>query len=178
MTEQEIKTLKLYATLTDTLDKYVILKEDEQGRYIEYAFVEGAPHDNRCLSWYVKPHPNYFAKRPEKVQGRLADVGEVYELKEFACGCQDKEGDERCTAGHPQTGCDFMRAMKDGWSYDEPRKCACWNLKSVKMEQIKNSIVMQTFQKTLDKAVKYLAPIAYTHKHLINLDNFIKYMEK
>ena len=177
MTEQELKTLKIYATLTDTLDKYVILKEDEQGRYIEYAFIEGTPHDNRCLSWYVKPHPNYFAKRPEKVQWSLVDVGEVYELEEFACGCQDKEGDERCTAGHPSAGCAFMKAIKDSWSYDEPRKCACWDLESVKMEQIENSIAMQTFQKTLDKAVKYLAPMAYTHKHLIDLDNFIEYME-
>lgn len=33
-------------------------------------------------------------------------------------------------------------------------------------------------QQLIDKAVKYLAPIAYTHKHLINLDDFIEYMKE
>ena len=43
-----VKILDIYGIL----DKYVILKQDEKGRYIEYAFKEGAPKDNRCLSWY------------------------------------------------------------------------------------------------------------------------------
>ena len=45
--KENIEKLRVYATLTDTLDKYVYLKEDKDGTYIEYAFLEGAPHDNR-----------------------------------------------------------------------------------------------------------------------------------
>jgi len=50
MKQENITLLKAWATATDNLDRFVYLREDENGRYIEYAFIEGAPHDNRCLS--------------------------------------------------------------------------------------------------------------------------------
>ena len=50
MTEQDI--IKIDLSKKELLEKYVILKKDKKGYYIEYAFTEGAPHDNRCLSWY------------------------------------------------------------------------------------------------------------------------------
>lgn len=179
MTPEELQKLKLYAELTDTLDKYVILKEDEQGRYIEYAFREGAPHDNRCLSWYNKLQPKALKRNDHDLnKWIIKDVDEIYELFEYSCGKENWEDEnERCTAGHP-----CKRCVDDGyaydWTYDEPVKCACWGLHKIDIEGIKNSIVMQAFQKTLDKAVKYFAPMAYTHKHLIDLDNFIEYMEE
>ena len=44
MTEEEIKTLKLYATITHTLDKYVWLREDEKGKMLNpKEVVENAP---------------------------------------------------------------------------------------------------------------------------------------
>ena len=47
MTQDEYMKLRAYAIATGKLDRFVVLKEDENGRYIEYAFQEGAPHDNR-----------------------------------------------------------------------------------------------------------------------------------
>ena len=58
MKQENITLLKAWATATDNLEIFVYLREDENGRYIEYAFIEGAPHDNRCLSWYDKLQPN------------------------------------------------------------------------------------------------------------------------
>lgn len=140
--KKNLEKLKVYATLTNTLDKYVYLREDENGRYIEYAFIEGAPHDNRCLSWYDKPHPKYKEKygSAPKIWKK---VGEIYELFEFACGLQNKEGKERCCAGHPKEDCDYITAgAKEGekwrdWSYDEPVKCACWTLGKIDIDEIK-----------------------------------------
>ena len=118
---------KAYATVTNRLDKYVFLKEDENGRYIEYAFIDGAPHDNRCLSWYDKLQPKALERNHHKQsEWKLREVGELYELSEFCCGHQDKEGDEHCSAGHPCKKCveDFAKH----WTYDETVKCACWYL--------------------------------------------------
>ena len=42
------------------IDTIVILKKDDKGYYIEYAFKEGAPHDNRCLSWYDSYQPEAY----------------------------------------------------------------------------------------------------------------------
>jgi hypothetical protein len=82
-------------------DKYVILKEDDEGTYIEYAFKEGAPHDNRCLSWYYSFQPNAW-KRNQLAFGHTEEeadqfvkaaservktqIGKIYELESFTCG--------------------------------------------------------------------------------------------
>ena len=76
MTEKEHAMLKAYAMATNNLEKFVILKEDDEGRYIEYAFKEGAPHDNRCLSWYDKLQPNALKRNnhdQEDWKKKLAD---------------------------------------------------------------------------------------------------------
>ena len=129
MTEEEIKTLKLYATITHTLDKYVWLREDEQGRCIEYAFIDGAPHDNRCLSWYDKLQPNAIRRNHHNVEDWiLKPINEIYELNMFNCGCQNREGDEHCSPGHPSKICENHCKH---WTYEEPVKCACWFLEKV-----------------------------------------------
>ena len=131
-TKEDLEKLELKANLYNGLDKYVYLREDEKGRYIEYAFIPGAPHDNRCLSWYDKPHPKTLMKKPykytkemiEKSINKLHKIGELYELNEYSCGNENKEGDERCCAGCPKKGCLHAK----NWTYDEPIKCACWTL--------------------------------------------------
>lgn len=131
-TKEELRKIKLAATLSGELDQYVYLREDEKGRYIEYAFIDGVPHDNRCLSWYDKPHPKTLSSKPynytkediEKSIKKLHNVGELYKLSEYACGNENKEGDERCCAGSPKKDCSYCKS----WNYDEPIKCACWTL--------------------------------------------------
>ena len=44
------------------IDSIVVLKKDDKGYYIEYAFKEGAPHDNRCLSWYDSYQPEAYIR--------------------------------------------------------------------------------------------------------------------
>ena len=54
-TKENIELLRRYAELRGELNKFVYLRANEHGdRYIEYAFIPGAPHDNTCLSWYNK----------------------------------------------------------------------------------------------------------------------------
>ena len=93
------------------LTKYVILKKDDKGYYIEYAFIDGAPHDNRCLSWYDSYQEkayrrNGWFKTPdgadlseEETSIRLAHlrrqrdnkVGLIFELHSFTCGYEENE---------------------------------------------------------------------------------------
>ena len=67
-----------------------------------------------------------------------ANINEIYELNEFACGRQNKEGAERCCAGHPMETCSYITAgARKGekwrdWSYEEPVKCACWDLDEIR----------------------------------------------
>ena len=73
------------------LDKYVILKEDEKGRYIEYAFKEGSPKDNRCLSWYDKPHPNARVRNGYKANYPIHEINKIYELDYFLVEIKTKK---------------------------------------------------------------------------------------
>ena len=101
MEAEDLKKLKVYATLTNTLDKYVYLREDEKGKYIEYAFIEGAPHDNRCLSWYDSYQENAYIRngwikdinnKEDKEylkfikKNRDEKVNNLFELHDFTCG--------------------------------------------------------------------------------------------
>lgn len=132
-TKEELEKLKLAAILEDGLDKYVYLREDEKGRYIEYAFQEGCPHNNRCLSWYDKPHPKAWLRNGDKEEDiewrtkRLHNIDELYYLDEYACSNQNKEGDEKCCAGHPRKEC--YETWAKNWTEEEPVKCACWTLR-------------------------------------------------
>lgn len=93
------------------IDTIVVLKKDDKGYYIEYAFKEGAPHDNRCLSWYDSFQEEAYRKNgwfktpdgtdlPEdEIKKRLnqirrerdAKVGKVFYLSAFTCGFEEDE---------------------------------------------------------------------------------------
>ena len=68
----------------------------------------------------MKRHPNTVIKCKE------SNTNVIYRLWEFNCGLQDKEGDEKCIAGCPSKKC--MGSIAKDWTYEEPIKCACWNL--------------------------------------------------
>ena len=121
MKQENITLLKAWATATDNLEIFVYLREDENGRYIEYAFIEGAPHDNRCLSWYDKLQPNALRRNGHDIsKWPLHKVDEIYQLNMMSCANHDKTDDEHCSPGHHCKNCDWM---KDSWTYDEPVKC-------------------------------------------------------
>lgn len=128
-----VRILDIYGIL----DQYVILKEDEKGRYIEYAFKEGAPKDNRCLSWYDKPHPKARVRNGYKADYPIHEVGKIYQLGLFSCGHQNLKGDEHCSAGHPKLKC-VVEGCAHDWTYEEPVKCACWYLTSTNIETIED----------------------------------------
>lgn len=96
------------------LSRYVYLREDEKGKYIEYVLLEGAPHDNRCLSKYVTGDMD--------MRGR--EVDRIYELSSFTCGGEGRE-EGGCKVGKPNPNCSYW---KPDWSCEHPKKCACWTL--------------------------------------------------
>lgn len=136
MTQDEYMKLRAYAIATGKLDRFVVLKEDENGRYIEYAFQEGAPHDNRCLSWYDKLQPKALERNGHDLevwkQNYIKKTDTIYELSLFSCGHQELpvDDEEHCSAGHPRKKC--MDCQCKHWTYDEPVKCACWFLRKLK----------------------------------------------
>lgn len=93
------------------IDTIVILKKDDKGYYIEYAFKDGAPHDNRCLSWYDSYQPEAYRrngwfktnhcidlpedetkKRLDQIrQERESKIGKVFRLSSFTCGFEEDE---------------------------------------------------------------------------------------
>lgn len=122
--------------IKNKLHQYVILKEDEQGRYCEYAFTEGAPENNRCLSWYNKLQPIALERNGHKVEDwNISQTGVIYYLNAFNCGRQNEEGDERCIPGAPCKYCKEEGCAKK-WTFDEPVKCACWYLEKVELAKM------------------------------------------
>ena len=96
--------IKLHLAKIKALNKYVIFKKDDKGYYIEYAFTDGAPHDNRCLSWYNSYQEKAYIRNKwveglneEEKQKRLsgiktkidAKVGKLFRLSSFTCGCEE-----------------------------------------------------------------------------------------
>lgn len=93
------------------IDTIVVLKKDDKGYYIEYAFKDGAPHDNRCLSWYDSYQPEAYRENgwfkttndvdlPEDEtkkrldiirQDREKKIGKVFRLTSFTCGFEEDE---------------------------------------------------------------------------------------
>ena len=160
-TEKELKILRFYAKYTHTEDKYVWLRKDDKGTYIEYAFKDGAPHDNRCLSWYWSYQPNALERNEhdkEKWYARFEKrIGELFRLTAFTCGCEEdcegclQKARESWAKYHPtepfvaedhicKVGCAARRCREHGyagknWTYDEPVKCACWDLDSIRMPE-------------------------------------------
>lgn len=101
--------LKKLLTLDGTIHKYVYLRKDEKGFYIEYAFCEGAPHDNRCLDWYhsyqeeayirnkwtegltEKDAKEYLASIKARIDSK---VGKLYRLYDYTCGGEENPEDQ------------------------------------------------------------------------------------
>lgn len=168
-TENELEILRTYAIVSHQEDKYVWLREDEKGTYIEYAFKEGAPHDNRCLSWYNSYQPNAIRRNTKASGDTDADmeevirirmerihndrVGRLFRLQAMSCGWEEdpvgameraEESWNECYEGSPfvgeehvcRVGCPAKRCVMNGmcrhWTYEEPVKCACWDLSEVK----------------------------------------------
>ena len=158
LTNIEIDKIKFAAMLSNTLDKYVYLRKDENGYYVEYAFLTGAPHDNRCLSWYDSYQEEAYIRNgwmdgisDEEKIFRLSSIKKkidnkvdgLFCLSSFSCGYEESE--ERwkeyhenepfiaenhiCKVGHPAPKCRECQCKH--WTYKEPVKCACWCLKEV-----------------------------------------------
>lgn len=104
MTVEDIEKIKVSAILSGDIDKYVYLRKDEQGFYIEYAFKEGAPHDNRCLSWYDSYQEKAYIRNKwvkditDKKdieylatikRNREAKIGQLFKLSSFTCGFEE-----------------------------------------------------------------------------------------
>ena len=115
-TKEELEKIRVCAIIEHKIDKYVWLREDDKGRYIEYAFKGGAPHDNRCLSWYFSLQPKAierngksFGRTPEEIQEDIKlsrkrlerKVDNLYILESFTCGFEEyperrlKEAEEK-----------------------------------------------------------------------------------
>ena len=114
---------------------YVILKEDENGRYIEYAFLNGAPKNNRCLSWYDKLQPNALKRNGhDEKSWKLHEVGKIYKLHMFNCGNENSEDpDKRCFPGEAAPHC-VRGGWAKYWTKEEPVKCGCWYLEELPCE--------------------------------------------
>lgn len=124
-TKENLKKLKVYATITNTLKDYVYLREDDKGKYIEYAFIEGVPHDNRCLSWYDSYQEKAYIRNgwvdnlSEEEKRKHLDnikkqrdehVGQIFKLSSFTCGFEE----------YPEESLnESMRRWKEFYS-DEP----------------------------------------------------------
>lgn len=139
---------------TKQLESFVILKEDDQGRYIEYAFTKGAPHDNRCLDWYSSLQPKAIERNGHKVsEWKLQELGHIYRLYEFSCGHENEVGEFHCSAGHPCSKCRESGVARK-WTYEEPVKCACWHLVPVDFEDFKFNVtvkdIREAFLSSLD----------------------------
>lgn len=132
ITAEQLEALRIVASYLNRLDKYVYLREDEKGRYIEYAFIDGAPENNRCLSWYDKLQPNALKRNGHNIKDwYIKPVDEIYELSMFSCGNENEKGDQCCKPGCPKRGC----YCTDTWTFDEPVKCACWVLSEIYPDQ-------------------------------------------
>lgn len=115
----DFNLLQLMAKTCNKLDKLVYLRKDEDGYYIEYAFLKGTPHDNRCLSWYVQGR-----KEGDRVINKPLQTDIIYYLSDFTCGYEYKN--KECVVGEPRKVC--LEGYAHDWDYKNPKKCACWDL--------------------------------------------------
>ena len=105
LTEQELEKVRFYAAYNNTLDKYVYLRKDNLGYYLEYAFIPGAPHDNRCIDWYSSYQEEAYIRngwvesegeaRLERLNliryGIDEKVNQIFYLQSFTCGYEEDE---------------------------------------------------------------------------------------
>lgn len=91
------------------LENYIILKKDDKGYYIEYAFKEGAPHDNRCIDWYHSYQEEAYIRNgwvkdrsPEDAKARLdalkkdreSNIGYLFSLSSMTCGGEEDQNEQ------------------------------------------------------------------------------------
>lgn len=140
----------------------VLLEEADGSRRVAYAFRDGAPEECDCLSWYAKPHPKAWAARweigwksPEDSvefgMSRLLPAGRLYRLVAMDCGmsgCPDES--RRCRPGHPAPRC--MGFQAEGWTHEEPVKCACWNLEPLGPGDLKAALTVEELAALLKTA--------------------------
>ena len=143
-TKENIELLRRYAELRDELNKFVYLRANEHGdRYIEYAFIPGAPHDNTCLSWFNKIQVHAILRNGHNIKDwKVSKLDEIYYLSKFDCGNSENTGEHHCSPGHPCKKCLPIQAKN--WTYEEPVKCACWYLRRVNYTNIANSSEIKT----------------------------------
>lgn len=125
MTKDDIEKIRFAAELNGELDKYVYLREDSEGKYIEYAFIEGSPHDNRCLSWYDSYQEGAYIRNgwgkefsEEDRKSYLASikkdrdkkVGKLFKLSSFTCGWEE----------NPQKQVERIKKLWEECHTDEP----------------------------------------------------------
>lgn len=104
-TKDELDKIRCEVILNGDFDKYVYLREDDKGKYIEYAFKEGVPHDNRCLSWYDSYQEKAYIRNGwvnglseeekkaylNKIKKKIDDkVGGLFILRPLTCGFEEK----------------------------------------------------------------------------------------
>lgn len=146
-TEEELEKIRIAAILDGDLEKYVYLRKDEKGFYIEYAFKSGAPHDNRCLSWYDSYQEKAYIRNgwvkgttDEKdveylaklKKNREEGIGQLFKLSSFTCGFEEtperrlKESEESWKEYHPgETFVPENHICRVGCPAPKCRKCQC-----------------------------------------------------
>lgn len=153
MTKDDIEKIRFAAKLNDELDKYVYLREDAEGKYIEYAFIEGAPHDNRCLSWYDSYQEEAYIrnrwveglsdedkkKRLDSIKkDRDSKVGNLFKLSSFTCGYEEypaqrieesKKSWEEHHPGEPFIASDHFCRVGDPANKCRDTWCKYWTYK-------------------------------------------------
>ncbi len=130
-TEDQVSVITNILGYRGILKDFVVLKEDENGRYIEYAFVIGTPEHNRCLSWYAKLQPNALKRSghdPEK--WKLQELNHIYQASQWTCG-------GRCVFGSGENIHKCSPSAAKHWTYEEPIKHCCWGLKLVDFDNFK-----------------------------------------
>lgn len=148
--------IKGIVEITGEVEKYVVLREDENGRYIEWAFKEGAPHDNRCLSWYETMQPEALKRNghdPEYWKNLHLDrkpVDTIYYLGAFTCGHENEEGENHCSPGHACEKC-VREGYAHHWTYKEPVKCGCWYLTKIDLDEMCFSMSIDQIKTLVNK---------------------------
>lgn len=141
-----IKKIILFKKLDE---RYVYLRKDDKGYYIEWAFKEGVPHDNRCLSWYTQgdPIPDNPVPKRYYTNYKPKEVDKIYRLNQYTCGRENNKGKYRCIPGHPKEKCP---AICSDWTYERPIKCACWDLVEVDFDFLRFSFTANELEKFIE----------------------------
>lgn len=99
-----LKTIEYFGETSN----YVILKEDENGKYVEYAFMDGEPERNRVLHRYIATD---------------FPTNRLYKLRSATCG-------DKCKVGEPNPDCYKKREYNE-----KSPDCCCWRLEIVRFEE-------------------------------------------